>query len=366
MKRLLTRRIFIGLGAVGLAFVGFATVRMVQHRHHAAWHQEKGSYYCPMHPTYSSDRPGDCPICNMKLVKRDLQPEGPQPMESHPAASPGYAPVTLSPKKQQLIGVKTTVAKRQMLTKTIRTSGRIAFDPELYQAEAEYLEAMRALKGAKGQGNDRVVEQAEGLVRAGRMRLRLLGLSESLIDEMAGWEAPDESLLVADASGRVWLYAPVYQSDLPYVKENQAISIEIPSVSGKRLEGVIRSVDPVLDAATRSARVRALLTDPEGFLKPQMYVNASIIVPLGEVLAVPQEAVFDTGTRRILFVLKGEGDFEPRQALVGTQADGLYEIKSGVEEGEAVVTQGNFLIDSESRLKAALEGAGSTGHSHGP
>ncbi|MBI4004424.1 MAG: efflux RND transporter periplasmic adaptor subunit, partial [Candidatus Omnitrophica bacterium] len=210
-----------------------------------------------------------------------------------------------------------------------------------------------------------VVEQAQRLADSSRLRLRRLGLSHELIDEMATWTGPDQSLLLADPSGRVWLYAPIYEYELPLVKTGQTITIDIPAIPGKTLEGTIRAIDPVLDPATRSARVRAVLTDPENILKPEMYVNASIAVTAGEVLAISEAAVFNTGTKQIAFIDKGQGLFEPRNVVVGVKADGYYEVKSGVAEGELVVTSGNFLIDSESRLKAALEGIAQPGHQHG-
>ena len=117
---------------------------------------------------------------------------------------------------------------------------------------------------------------------------------------------------------------------------------------------------------TRTVRVRAVLDNPEGLLKPEMYVNANLQINMGEVLAVPEEAIFSTGEKNILFVAKPGGIFEPREVVLGTKANNYSEIKSGVASGEMVVTSGNFLIDSESRLKAAFEGMGSGGeHQHG-
>ena len=116
---------------------------------------------------------------------------------------------------------------------------------------------------------------------------------------------------------------------------------------------------------TRSVRVRAVLQNPDGFLKPEMYVNATLRINLGEVLAVPEEAVFMTGEDNIVFVVKSDGIFEPRSVKVGAKSEGYYEVKSGLSEGETVVTSGNFLIDSDSRLKAALTGMSGGGHQHG-
>jgi Cu(I)/Ag(I) efflux system membrane fusion protein len=292
--------------------------------------------------------------------------------EAAPAAgsapSPeGYAPILVTPQKRQFIGITTAPAQRRTINKIIRTVGRIANDPELYQAQQEYLQALRSLEHAKTTGAmPEMAEQAQQLVDAGRLRLGRLGLGHELIEEMATWTGPDQSLLLADPNGRVWLYAPIYEFELPLVKVGQTATVDVPAIPGKKLEGIIRSIDPVLDPVTRSARIRAVLTDPEGVLKPEMFVNASIAVSAGDVLAVPEEAVFDTGTRQVVFVDKGQGLFEPRDVTVGVKADGYDEIRSGVAEGELVVTSGNFLIDSESRLKGALEGmSGSGGRQHG-
>jgi len=460
MIRLKKRPLIIGIVAATVA-LGVGAVVVSQRSRHAA--HERATYYCPMHPTYTSDRPGDCPICNMKLVKKDPErangPTGqranlqdicymhncpmmkpgqqcpmlvmakagekvtcpicgthvaeaaqtqattsgqgkkilywtdpmmpgytsdkpgksPMGMEMIPvyeengapgaattAAPEGYAPILVTPQKRQFIGVTTAPAQQRMINKIIRTVGQIANDPELYQAQQEYLQVLRALEQAKTGTMPEVTERAQRLVDSSHLRLRRLGLSNELIDEIAAWERPDQSLLLADPSGRVWLYAPIYEFELPLAKVGQTVTAEAAAIPEKKWEGVIRSIDPVLDPATRSARIRAILTDPEGVLKPEMFVNASIQVAAGEVLAVPEEAVFDTGTKKILFVDKGDGLFEPRDVTVGVKAEGYYEIKTGVDEGELVVTSGNFLIDSESRLKAALEGmGGGGGQQHG-
>ncbi|MBI3996452.1 MAG: efflux RND transporter periplasmic adaptor subunit [Candidatus Omnitrophica bacterium] len=450
-------------GLIIASLLGVAVVGVVSRVRPGA-HQQV-VYYCPMHPTYTADRPGDCPICNMKLVKKEstqhtalstqhtaktakdicymhncpmmkpgqkcpmlvmakagekvvcpicgthvaeaavsssVSPAGEEktilywtdPMlpgykSDKPGKSPmgmdlipvyeengvsgevsatapeGYAPILVTSQKRQFIGVTTAPVQRRTINKIIRTVGQIANDPELYQAEQEYLQALKALEQAKTGTMPEVTERAQRLVDSSRFRLRRLGLSNELIDEMAGWTGPDQSLLLADPNGRVWLYAPIYEYELPLVNVGQIITIEIQAIPGKTLAGTIRSIDPVLDPATRSARVRAILTDPENILKPEMFVNASIAVAAGEVLAVPEEAVFDTGTKQVIFVDKGQGLFEPRDVTVGVKAEGYYEIKSGVSEGELVVTSGNFLIDSESRLKAALEGMTGGGHQHG-
>ena len=145
------------------------------------------------------------------------------------------------------------------------------------------------------------------------------------------------------------------------------MNLEVPSTPVYVFEGILRAVDRMVDQETRTTRIRAQVQDPQGQLKPDMFVNVTIEIDLGEGLAVPEEAVFDTGTKKIVFLDKGQGVFEPRDVVLSAKVDNFYELKSGLQEGDNIVTSGNFLIDSESRLKAALEGmgAGGGGHQHG-
>lgn len=417
---------------------------------------QKAVYYCPMHPTYTSDRPGSCPICNMTLVKKEEVAGGPGQAKSHkdicylhncphakdgkpcpmlvvgkegekitcpicgtyidgeqvaaqakkiiywtdpmipgyksngPGKSPmgmdlipvyeengtgqvsagaspsGYAPILVTPQKQQTIGIKTAPARKIKMDKTIRTLGRIAYDPELYQAQEEYVQAIQALRKAEAGTISEVKDGASKLVDSAKIKLKLLGLGSNLIEDIEKSGKPDRSLLYSEAGGTVWLYAPIYEYEMPLVKVGDKVDIEVPAVAGKRLEGTVRSIDSVLDPMTRTVRIRAVLDNAEGLLKPEMYVNATLQINLGEVLAVPEQAIFSTGEKNIVFVTKPGSVFEPRDVIIGAKSSGFSEIKSGVTEGELVVTSGNFLIDSESRLKAALEGmSGDGGHQHG-
>lgn len=392
---------------------------------------KKDLYYCPMHPSYTSDRPGNCPICNMKLVKRDQgthadhmkehtqSPEnGKGPLRTFSVqelvnmkpgeicllhkckmgqcliamteemaslgkcphcgedlgvvvkdlAPEGYTAVRLTPDKQQIAGIKTATVQRKKMAKTIRAVGRIAHDPELYQAQQEFIQALEADKRATEGGIEEIREQSQKLLDSTRLRLKLMGLSEELVGEIEKAGKPDRSFLYSEPGQKVWLYAPIYEYEIPLVKVGQKAEVTVPTLTDKKFEGLIRSIDPVLDPVTRTVRIRAQLENPEGLLKPEMYVNATLVVDLGEVLAIPEEAVFVTGKENIVFVAKAEGVFEPRSIVLGVKTDPHYEIKSGVSEGESVVTSGNFLIDSESRLKAAFESigaSGSGGHQHG-
>ncbi len=461
-KRLIAMMIIIA----SVAGAGFLIQKTAIHKSHQA--VGKAIYYCPMHPTYTSDRPGTCPICNMNLVKKEADENSEDKMREHEQAvytcpmhpevvsdkpgtcsicnmnlvkkenaepshqgheqgqvaprefavqelvqmkpgeicllhkckmgkcmmamseefarlgkcphcgedlgvtiknapPEGYANVKLGSEKQKILGVETAPVRRMQMAKVIRTVGRIAYDPELYQTEEEYLQALEASKKAESSTVLEIREQANKLVESAKIKLRLLGLNEELIKEIETAGKPDRSLLYSDAGGRVWLYAPIYEYELSLVKPGAQVQVELPGLAGQKFEGIVRSIDSVLDPMTRSARVRAVLENPEGSLKPEMYANATLSIDTGEKLAVPEEAVFATGEKNIVFVAQPNGNLEPREVVLGVRIDNFSEIRSGVGEGEQVVTDGNFLIDSESRLKAALQDMGSKGggHQHG-
>jgi len=381
----------------------------------------KALYHCPMHPFYTSDKPGKCPICHMDLVLTEEEPANDAAqgaaapreftLEQVLKMKPGelcmlhkckmgnclmvmteefarlgkcphcgedlgivikdllpqdHGPVKLGLEKRQMIGVTTETVEKRSIHKTIRAAASVAHDAELYQAQAEFIEALQALQKAREGGLEETIHQSEALADAARVRLRHLGLSEDLVAEVSRQKEPDHGLLYAHAGSPVWLYASVYDYEISDVKPGQEMTAETPSYPGKIFKGVVKSVDPMVDMKTRTTRVRARFENPEALLRPDMFINASIEVDVGSVLAIPRSAVLETGTRRIVFVEKEPGFFEPREAVLGPVAGDFYPVQSGVLEGEKVVTSGNFLIDSESRLKAALQGSSQKGaHVHG-
>jgi Cu(I)/Ag(I) efflux system membrane fusion protein len=152
----------------------------------------------------------------------------------------------------------------------------------------------------------------------------------------------------------MWIYAQVYEYEAPLVAPGQAMVVTAPSLAGASFTTQVAAVDPVLDPMTRTVRVRGLLATPERNLRPESFVQVTIRVPLGEQLAVPEDAVLDTGDQRIVFVVREDGTFEPRSVELGREAGGYHEVREGLHEGERVVTTANFLVDSESRFRAAL------------
>jgi Cu(I)/Ag(I) efflux system membrane fusion protein len=171
---------------------------------------------------------------------------------------------------------------------------------------------------------------------------------------------------VADLS-QVWVTADVYEQDIARVQVGQRARVEVASFPGEAHTGRVKYIYPILDAGNRTLKLRVELQnrfDRNGpRLKPGMYGTVYLDLPATFGLMVPAEAVVDTGSQtQYLFVSKEGGHFEPRRVKVGTRVGDRVEILSGVQEGETVVTTGNFLVDSESRLRAAIEGQTSGGH----
>ena len=257
------------------------------------------------------------------------------------------------------------------------------YSPELVSAQREYLIAYNATKTLSSAASE-AQSGVQQLATAALERLRNWDISEEQIARLRESGQPRRTLtLTAPASGviikdppvagmrfmpgealfkiadlsRVWLIADVFEQDLSLVRIGTRGAISVSAFSDKTFPGEVTFIYPMLNTDTRTARVRIELANPQGQLKPGMYGTVQIEAgPKREVLTVPDSAVIDSGTRQTVLVALGEGRFEPREVKVGTRGEGFVEVLSGVKDGESVVTRANFLIDSESNLKAALSG----------
>jgi DNA-directed RNA polymerase subunit RPC12/RpoP len=160
---------------------------------------------------------------------------------------------------------------------------------------------------------------------------------------------------IADLS-KVWIEASVYEGDLALIKEGQRAELELDQIQGIKLEGKVDFIYPYLDQKTRANNVRLVFDNPSQTLKPEMYATVRIFNQSAEqAMAIPTEAVIHSGKRKIVFVTKGDGKFEPREVKLGTETDdGYVEIVSGLFTDEKIVVSGQFLLDSESQTREAI------------
>jgi Cu(I)/Ag(I) efflux system membrane fusion protein len=165
---------------------------------------------------------------------------------------------------------------------------------------------------------------------------------------------PADSLFdIADLSS-VWVLADVYEYELPRLRLGQKGIMTLSYWPGRSWTGRVSYVYPAVDEKTRTVKVRLDFANPKEELRPEMFAQVTIQGSPRDALVVPDDSVLDSGTRKIVFVAEGEGKLSPREIVVGDHAGGVYEVTAGLAEGQTVARGANFLVDSESRLKAAL------------
>lgn len=255
------------------------------------------------------------------------------------------------------------------------------FSPEVIAAQKEYLVARHARGSLADSDVPGVAQGGAGLLDAARQRLRYLDLSEAEISllEKTGKPlrtitlrthtggyvtqknafhgmhvTPGERLFeIADLS-TVWVVAEVYERDLAAVRLGMLVRVALPSMPGQDWRGHVTFVSPTLDPATRTAQVRVEIPNPRRILKPETFADVFLETAMGMAAIVPETAIVRTGERTLVFVDHGDGRYEPREITVGERVGGGYQVLSGVAAGERVVVSANFLLDSESSLRAAI------------
>jgi membrane fusion protein, copper/silver efflux system len=371
-------------------------------------------WYDPMHPAYKSDKPGIAPDCGMQLVPKYAADE--TATLKMPAGTVKIAPEkqqligirTATVERQSLARtVRTTGQLTSDETKLahihVKVNGYIdksyvdfvgqlvkkgqplftLYSPDLVATEEEYLIAKR---GAKEMGASQFPDVAQGsqsLLHSTRERLKLWDISDEQIKKLdetgevtktltfyspvSGFVTdrkafpqtavtPDMDLYVISDLSTIWVNADVYEYEVPFVKVGQTADMQLSYYAGRTYTGTITYIYPTVDPVSHTVKARIEFPNPNFDLKPQMLANVQLKINYGKQIVVPQEAIMDSGDKQYLFVVHDGGVFEPRVIQMGAKLEGNVVVLSGLNAGETIVTSGNFLIDSESRLKSAMAG----------
>ena len=257
------------------------------------------------------------------------------------------------------------------------------YSPELVATQQEYLLALDAEKILGKNPNSKAATGAEGALQAANQRLLLWGVSEKEIQRLvrtgkvaktitidspiqgtvinkmayAGMriEPGHELYTIADLS-RLWVMGDIYEYELPYIRLGQTSKVALSYLPNETFNAKLAFIYPTVDQQTRTIKVRFEIDNQKDQLKPGMYADLELKIPLGKRLVVPRDAILLTGERAVVFIYHGEGKIEWRDVKLGMRSGNLVEIAQGVSEGDQIITSANFLIDSEGQLKAAMGG----------
>ena len=389
--------LFLGLliGIVAAVLVGFA-VRTIDHR----WHQQAAT---------AAGADSSASVSN---------PSESQP-SMNSGTEPGST-VELSEDEQKMAGVQITEVSRKPLmteisafgrvedpesrlsTISARVAGRIEklylqytgqnvergqaiaeiYSPELLSASEEYKLALDSRNQLHAAAEPDAIRAADDLIAASRRRLELWGMTPGQIEHIAAGQghpavtiysttsgtvverkvaqgqyvnAGDPLYSVADLS-TVWVKADVCESDLAQIRPGQSVEITSDALSGKTIHGSVEFIEPKAATETRTVPVHVHVANPGMRLRPGMFVRAVFSLHQENAVVVPRSAVLDTGTRKLVYIAKADGVFEAREIQTGTPNNDLFPVISGLKPGERVVTNGNFLIDSQTRLSGGMTG----------
>lgn len=403
------------------------TAHSQQHQAKSAVQQQQ-IWTCSMHPQIRLPNPGKCPICGMDLIPlKDPGAAPPKQSQAPPeltlsAAAEKLAQIELSPVQRRFVELsihlvgKVTYDEARVAGITAWVPGRIdhlhvnftgsvvqkgtpmlsLYSPQLVTAQEELLQALQAAKQLQQSGLANLARTGRATIASAREKLRLYGLSEQQIKAIQRRGAPSDHItILAPISGtvvqkngvegmyvktgsriytiadlsRVWVKLDAYESDLSWLRTGQEVVLESEAYPGEHFKGRIAFIDPFLDDVTRTAKVRVNVPNPEGRLKPQMFVHGTVRASLSATgkpvdpqasvqatppLVIPASAPLITGRRAVVYIaVPGrDGVYQGREIVLGPRAGAFYLVRSGLESGEWVVTKGNFKIDSDLEIQA--------------
>lgn len=365
-------------------------------------------YQDPMHPWFTSDKPGKAPDCGMDMVPVYEGEADAKGIRIDPVTVQNIGVKVEEVKVRKLNKIIRTVGKVQYdETKVYSINSKIMgwveklyvdytgkpvrkgepllelYSPELVSTQEEYLQAIRYEKQLAQTSIDEVRRGSENLVQSAKRRLLYWDIPESEIKALEERGTPKKTMTfyspvdgyvmdkmvfkgqnvmagmelykIADLS-TVWVIADIYQYELPWVKVGQKVDIELSYLPGKTFQGTVTYIYPMLNMETKTAKVRVEVRNTPGLeFKPEMFATVQILSPVAvNAVAVPDQAIIRSGERDIVVVALGGGYFDPREVKLGVTAEGYVQILDGVKEGESIVVSSQFLIDSESNLKAAI------------
>ena len=369
-------------------------------------------YVDPMHPAYKSDKPGTAPDCGMAL-EPVYEGDDPGAKRQLPTGA-----VSIAPEKQQLIGVRTEVVEKNSGSRLVRTTGRVAPDDnrvyrmmagtdgwiqslednpagtvvkkdqvlatfysrEFRNAEQAFLGSLASQERVRGVGNVDDNRVGDSSIRINEEQLRTLGMGEPQIRELRKtrqvtgditlvspvdgivlsrsisplqlFEKGTELYRIADLS-KVWIIADVFSDEGSALRPGAKATVLIRELS-KTVTATVTDTPPLFDPASRTLKLRLESDNPGLLLRPDMYVDVEFRAPAPTGISIPLGAVVDSGMQKIVYLETSDGVFEPRPVELGSSFANRVTVKRGLAEGDRVVTSGNFLIDSESRMKPAI------------
>jgi multidrug efflux pump subunit AcrA (membrane-fusion protein) len=363
--------------------------------------ETKTRYTCGMHPQIIQDHPGNCPICGMKLtpVRNQAWKDGEPPSEA----------IAIDPVTIQNMGIRSEPVVRGPLRRVIRTVGMIDYNetaladvttkfrgwieklvvdatgqavrkgdplfeiysPELWSAQNEYLLALRQ-SGNSSLKNSSLTKlkyfdisdaQIAGIEKSGQP-LKTLQVNAPMdgvvVEKMAvAGQMVDAGMKLyrlADLS-LVWVQSQIYEQDLPFVRLGQEAVVSLSYLPESRFRGRVTYIYPTVDEKTRTAKIRMEFHNPGLLLKPGMFATVELSAELSDsTLLVPDSAVLRSGEKNTVFVVLDGGKFEPRPVVLGPRSENnRYQVLNGLKEGDRVVTSGQFMLDSESQLREAIQ-----------
>jgi Cu(I)/Ag(I) efflux system membrane fusion protein len=401
--------------AAGILISGCGSKREAQLSTDTTAHSHAVSdyYTCPMHPFIRRDKPGVCPICHMTLVRASAD-QGVGESENQPSG------VHLSASKEILANVSTIQVESKSIVREILLAGKIdyaepntqqittryggrieklsvsyvgqqvrrgepvaeIYSPEAITAQREFLVAVGS-SGQLTEALERSTPGASGLREQSGAKLRYWGFTDKEIEELAltknvktlvtvhspisgtvikknvdlqKYVAPGDPLFDVSDLQTVWLQMDVYEADLFAVKIGQTVTATIEALPSEEFRGTVAFIGAVVEPSTRTVRVRAALNNKDYKLKPEMFAQAVLSVPLAKTIVVPSSSVIATGRNTVVWVEVKPNHFEARPVKLGYRAGDFYQVLEGLLEGEIVAASGGYLIDSESQLQVAARG----------